>query len=403
MSSENQGAGFFTGTIDAVRGIFRQQHSLPLLPNEDRRVPGNRVEIWSEKKPGAGEDAEPVYVEIRDSPDRVLIGVLDGMGGAGARRYQKSANSGPDDPGVTGARLGARLAAAALREWALELPIEPVVGTPAFESELVRLRTTLEDHLSRARIEHPPLDTSGLKSNLRREFPTTLAGLVVEWRGADTVAVQALSAGDSRAYVLSAAGLQQLTKDDIPEDATGSAAGDARLTNAISGDRPFEIHSPPSLCLPVPCLLLVATDGAFGYFPTPIHFERAILSTLKDSDSWEEWSQRLDQQIQGVTGDDAALILIPVGERSLPDIRRWLKGRLVALDRMLEPSSQLEGLLAQETTKLSHLRAAASQQEESVRKIALEVQQAHDRALGSYDSSYAAWLKLVAKGAKDGA
>ena len=56
-------------------------------------------------------------------------------------------------------------------------------------------------------------------------------------------------------------------------------------------------------------ILIVATDGCFGYFPSPVHFEYSLLKTLSESTSIDTWQKKLTQDIVYITKDDATMSL----------------------------------------------------------------------------------------------
>ena len=81
-------------------------------------------------------------------------------------------------------------------------------------------------------------------------------------------------AGDSRAYVFDPDGARQLSTDDLrdPGDALANLRHDSVVSNAMSADTEFHV-SYRRVELQAPFLLVCATDGCFGYVPTPMHFE----------------------------------------------------------------------------------------------------------------------------------
>ena len=44
-----------------------------------------------------------------------------------------------------------------------------------------------------------------------------------------------------------------------------------------------------------------------------MHFERLVLTALRDSPDTESWSRKLQAEISAITGDDAAMALLGVG------------------------------------------------------------------------------------------
>ena len=72
----------------------------------------------------------------------------------------------------------------------------------------------------------------------------------------------------------------QCTRDHLrgDPDPFESLYRDRPLSALISADAPVAL-SLRRLRVPKPCVLLVATDGAFGCLPTPMEFEMLLLNT----------------------------------------------------------------------------------------------------------------------------
>ena len=87
---------------------------------------------------------------------------------------------------------------------------------------------------------------------------------------------------------------------------------DSVVSNAISADTDFEVNY-RRVELRAPFLLVCATDGCFGYLPSPMHFERLVLNGLAPPERGRLVSDRAGRRITAVAGDDAAMALIAVG------------------------------------------------------------------------------------------
>ena len=70
---------------------------------------------------------------------------------------------------------------------------------------------------------------------------------------------------------------------------------DSVVSNALSADTAFVVQHHQVDVTP-PFLIVAATDGCFGYWPTPMHFERFLLSTLMPATDPESWSAALQDQ-----------------------------------------------------------------------------------------------------------
>ena len=223
------------------------------------------------KIPDQGEDSDPI---VRDGPDLGLVGVFDGMGGAGGTVYETPSGS------RTGAYIASRVARDVVEQRMLDL-LEPdwnLNGQAAAEDLQRSVREALEERL--AELKAPP---SRLRSKLLRALPTTMAVIALQRtaRGGSTWTAHVFWAGDSRAYVVNADGAAQLSTDDLrdPGDALANLRRDSVVSNAMSADTDFHV-SYRRVELQAPFLLVCATDGCFGYVPTPMHFEHLLLQGL---------------------------------------------------------------------------------------------------------------------------
>jgi hypothetical protein len=148
-------------------------------------------------------------------------------------------------------------------------------------------------------------------------LPTTaaIATMCFQPDPGGAVPVRCLWAGDSRIYVLSpTVGLQQLTTDDLTSggDPLENLKNDSRMSNCISLETPFILHEYHHHIRP-PFLLLAATDGCFGYLPSPMHFEFALLDTLSLASSMIEWKDLLTDLFTRVASDDATMSIASLG------------------------------------------------------------------------------------------
>ncbi|MEV6982958.1 hypothetical protein AB0M95_17075 [Sphaerisporangium sp. NPDC051017] len=273
--------------------------------------------MWSERREGLGEDAEPLLVHHGPTREGV-VGVFDGAGGAGASIVAASRTGVPR----TGAWVGSRTARRCVEGWFLER----LEDRKPFETE--SLRSSLAAELAGARPRVP----SRILGSMRRVLPSTMAA--VRYRVEDgRVECEALWAGDSRAYALTPdGGLQALTRDHTVEtDALEQLVQDPPLTNMLCADRDFTVESHP-VALDGPCVLVCATDGCFGYVDTPSDFERHLLGTLMESEDERDWAERLAARVSGYTGDDASLCLAAFGFSGLGDLRERFGDRLRELE-----------------------------------------------------------------------
>ena len=270
--------------------------------------------------PGSGEDS----FCARSAGSGVVLCVADGCGGLGSRRYASLHDR-------TGAFVGARLATHALSAWAGEQPPMPASAREGsllcreLEGEL----TALFQRFSTRHCGGP----SRIVGSMQRSLPTTLcAAISSDLSFASDLCF--LWAGDSRGYVLDAAGLHQCTRDHLrgDPDPFESLYRDRPLSALVSADAPVAV-SLRRLRVRKPCVLVVATDGAFGCLPTPMEFEMLLLDTLRASADWDGWERRLLNQLKKAAHDDATVLLAPLGFEGIDAAREAFAARRALLQK----------------------------------------------------------------------
>lgn len=299
------------------------------------------------KVPDHGEDSDPI---LRDGPDLGLVGVFDGMGGAGGTLYETPEGR------RTGAYLASRIARDVVEQRMLDL-LEPdwnLNGQAAAED----LHGSVQ-HALQQRLEELKAPKSGLRSKLLRALPTTMAVVALQRTqpGGTTWACHMLWAGDSRAYVFEPSGVRQLTTDDLrdPGDALVNLRADSVVSNALSADTDFHVNY-RRVELEAPFLVACATDGCFGYMPTPMHFEHLVLSGLEGASSTSAWSTAVQARVSEVTGDDAAMAMLGVGA-TLRQFRDLFASRLQELEQeFIGPIDDLREAIAAAEDELAALR-----------------------------------------------
>lgn len=294
---------------------------------------------------GHGEDADPLLQA--DGEGRAVLGVFDGLGGSGSVRCGGA--DGIQSGAYYGARVARDTAAAALRTLA---PFPD--ATPAAIAHVIGAQ--LHDALRAYHEEWGGVGSSALRSSLFRRLPTTAAITIAHARG-DVARTAVLWAGDSRCYALAPdTGLQQLTVDHLRtrEDALANLTSDAAISRCISADGPAVLDS-AEIDLPLPTVLIAATDGCFGYLPTPMHFEALLLETMAAASSRDQWLDLLRTRITAVAGDDASLAIVAMGWQKHGALRKAFRPRLRTLmttyidplDRVDDPETIRRTLWAQ--------------------------------------------------------
>lgn len=255
---------------------------------------------------GSGEDSDPV---LRTGRDVAVVAVFDGMGGAGGTVYETP--DGPRSGAYLASRIARDVADGCIVDWVNAADGSFEMGGGAAELLQLSVQQALQARLADLRAP-----TSRLRSKLLRALPTTMAMVALQRRpdAQEMWTCEVLWAGDSRVYALDGAGLHQLTVDDIRDhgDAMANLREDSVVSNAMSADTPYVVNH-RQVHLSEPVVLVAATDGCFGYLPSPMHFEDLLLSTLHGVQSTEQWSDAVRAAIVAVAGDDASMALAGVG------------------------------------------------------------------------------------------
>ena len=321
VTGELAGAGVESeDEADAVKA----EQPAPATPSAPKREPiyGTRpvylFRVNYEHHPGGlGEDAEPLCGFF--PPANGLLGAFDGLGGAGGETIQL-----PDGPERTGAWLASRRVRQVVLEVYKDLLGEMMIMSPSSEqaAETTAPRppfdftAVLKDAVQKELIRYAAelgAGTGGrLKSRLIRTLPTTMALCRFDL---DRNELTAIWAGDSRVYYLRPEiGLQQVTTDDLKSraDALENLRQDSPMSNCISASTDFVLHE-RQLELHAHSILLAASDGCFGYLPTPLHFEHLLLWTMQYAKDIDDWQRILHAQFERVSSDDSTLSVAVIG------------------------------------------------------------------------------------------
>lgn len=281
--------------------------------------------ISNEKITGKGEDAPPSLL-IDEYNATGLLCVCDGLGGAGSTPYQIGREQ------YSGAFLAARLAMQVTEQ----VFAENSDNVKQFTERLpVALQATFSLKINQ--LDH---NRSKLKSKLIKRLPTTLAGVAFSMEAGATMRentyhLDVFGAGDSRVYVLTGAGLQQISVDDlvVSQDALENLLEDSPISNIINADDEISLRF-LKYRFQEPILLIAATDGCFNYFATPFHFEYYVLEALFHPKTCTvlQWQQRLEKHLAAVASDDISLSLLTLGYgEDLMNVKIALLDRFVKL------------------------------------------------------------------------
>ena len=261
--------------------------------------------VCEEKIPGEGEDSF-CYATHEDG---VLLGVFDGCGGSGAKRY-------PVFQEKTGAYLGSRAAAGAVQTWFDTSELDDQI-----EVNAAVMKTRILDGLHVCKSCLGNQGGTKLRGSMVKEFPTTAAVVHCGCRP-KAISLDCYWAGDSRVYFLDGKGLAQLTQDDLENlDAYENISGDGVLTNVISLSSPFALHS-LRLIRKEPFLIFAATDGCFGYVPSPMEFEGLLLEKLMEAQNMNGFERSLSAALGQIAGDDFTLVGASFGYETFEGLRQ---------------------------------------------------------------------------------
>lgn len=272
--------------------------------------------------PGNGEDSFALGQDERGA----YLCAADGCGGLGSRRY-------PGLEARTGAYIASRLVTRAFLGWTQErgpMPSAPEEGARLCAELGMDLHSMLTGFASR----HCQEEASRIVGSMQRRLPTTLCAAVTETGAAGWRETCFIWAGDSRGYVLDENGLHQCTQDHLrgESDAFESLYRDLPLGNLLCADQPSKL-SMRRLRAPLPCVVLVATDGAYASLSTPMEFEMLLLNTLLSARSWEGVEKKLANQMKKLAQDDATLLLQPCGIDDMEAFKKLLAPRRAFLQK----------------------------------------------------------------------
>ena len=267
-----------------------------------------------------------------------MISVFDGCGGLGAKKYDACKNH-------TAAYIAARIASGTVLDWfENHMPCDQNGMYASSKRITGGLKDALDKSFSHIKQE---LDTDGprLSGSLIRSFPTTASIVLIDSTRVKELKCTFLWAGDSRGYILDPSGLKQCTMDDLraAEDAFENLYEDSPLSNMLNGDGRYCIHLQKVRCKG-PAIIFTATDGTFGYLPSPMHYEWMLVRTLCESASFEDWRIRLRNEIAAVTGDDSTLVMAVYGWKNFSDLQLAFAERESMLRNLLDHEMTTEAL-----------------------------------------------------------
>ena len=230
---------------------------------------------------GACEDAPPLGISAQsESQKSVYLSVMDGMGGAGAGQVHVSL------PSAKFSTTEALIASRSVRDTVLKQVVDKQLFSPGRPVKNITkdLKKCITDDLELIDAACKISSSSKIRGTLTKRLPTTLLVAKVEpyKKNPRLKKLMVWWAGDSRAFLIQPnAGLSALTKDHVlPTDALEQIHSDPPIENTISSSTSFFIQH-ESIGVPGPFMLLLASDGVFGYLPTPGMLELGILEAIQ--------------------------------------------------------------------------------------------------------------------------
>lgn len=249
-----------------------------------------------------------------------LVSVCDGCGGLGARKYESL-------QGHSGAYIASRTVSGAICDWYQK-------NCKRSWKDPKELVASVDACIRKAYAVCEPYGVEKMRimGSMVRKFPTTLALAYAE-ADKEGIVVHLLWAGDSRVYLLDRNGLAQLTKDDTDvEDAYENLLSDGAMTNVLSSDGKYGLNY-RTLYLTEPCLIFAATDGCFGYIPSPMEFEYTVLKTLTESKTPVEFKVLLQETFAHYAEDDFTFGMMSFFYGSFKQTGKQLQVRLTELEK----------------------------------------------------------------------
>ncbi len=263
-----------------------------------------------------GEDGEPVVVPYQKT---VAMGVFDGLGGRSA---------GYD--GMTGGKIASSLASRITKQF-----LQQRYGH-FNEQDITQLQKDICNLLK------TNADTKIKQSRLQgtmagKRLCTTLALVSISYitPANNSFRLSLGWIGDSRIYFLSPTkGLQQLTKDDltIENDAFKLIREDPPMSQYLTADMNanWRINFKTEEFSENGCVL-ACTDGCFQYLESPWAFEKLLLETLIQCQSFTDWQNLLLDAYTKIKQDDVSLVLRSVGFESFHALQDSYKQRFAII------------------------------------------------------------------------
>lgn len=286
----------------------------------------------AELRHGKGEDGKPIAQCLEAV---CAVAVFDGLGGSGASVFYGQAGE-----LETGARIASRNASSVFAR--VFQSTFMANGSQELQRDVFYRQLTEALEESFRNLEHScrrPGTHPGLRGSMIRHFPTTIAAATAQFEPGIGLVLSALWAGDSRCFFLTHDMCVQLTQDHVKTSEADELVlhdSDPPMSNVLSEQRIWIEHR--HYACQIPFVIIAATDGAFGYLPTPIHFEERIRSTISDVKSVDEWMEAFVASLAGTAKDDISIAAVAYGWPDFDALREQVLSRVPYLhETYIEP------------------------------------------------------------------
>jgi serine/threonine protein phosphatase PrpC len=203
-----------------------------------------------------------------------------------------------------------------------------------FTADRRAVKRALTDQLEKAARGLKLESKSRIRGTLTKRLPTTLvlSRVIHESRSAGRPNVRIVTwwSGDSRAFLLTPSdGLSALTSDHVRgDDQLEQLRSDPPIENVVNHSMDFTIVESVAT-VAGPFVLLLATDGVFGYLPSPGFLELGLLEALCGPNG--AVAENLADFCTKYAADDVSAVMLVSGFKSAAEIADQFTGRLKTL------------------------------------------------------------------------
>jgi len=267
---------------------------------------------------GSCEDAPPLcFAPVLGGKDITFLGVFDGMGGAGAQGT---------DFEIRNIRVKSSQAMLASR--LARLTLEKEIVQDSIRSAAA-LKERIRERLDRAESFIRMRSNSRIRGTLTKRLPTTLVFTQVK-QTVNRSRITTWWAGDSRAFLVTPTeGLTALTADHVESpDQLEQLRTDPPVKNVVNQSTDFFLEE-STIDIDEPYVVLLATDGVFGYLPTPGILELGLLESL--SAGANLFANRFGHFCAKFAADDLSATVLVNGFNDDKDVAFQFRDRLRVL------------------------------------------------------------------------